>query len=52
MNTIAIVADESVDFRIIQHLRLNNFTVYSILETSPSISDAEVLATAVKQNAL
>jgi predicted nuclease of predicted toxin-antitoxin system len=43
------VADESVDFPIIEVLRENNFDVFSIAETTPSISDDEVLAIAVKK---
>ncbi len=49
---IKIVADESVDFRIIIQLRLNGFEVYAICETQPSITDNEVLNIANSLNAL
>jgi predicted nuclease of predicted toxin-antitoxin system len=44
------VADESVDFPVIEILRENNFNVFSIAETTPSISDDEVLAIARAKN--
>ncbi len=47
-----IIADESVDNRIIIQLRQIEFSVYSIAEESPSIKDNEVLAIAVQHNAL
>lgn len=49
---LAIVADESVDFRIIETLRINQQIVFSIAESKPSIFDSEVLAIAVEQKAL
>lgn len=48
----SLVADESIDFGIVQQLRTTGFTVYAIIEQSPSITDAEVLAIAFKQGAL
>jgi predicted nuclease of predicted toxin-antitoxin system len=44
------VADESVDFPVIEILRENNFDVFSISETTPSISDDEVLSIARGKN--
>ncbi len=41
-----IVADESVDFLIIESLRRAGFEVFSILEELPGCPDEEVLATA------
>lgn len=43
------VADESIDFPVIEVLRENNFNVFSIAETTPSISDDEVLAIAYQK---
>ncbi len=47
-----IVADESVDHRIIVSLREAGFSVYSIGENQPAIRDEEVLELAVVNNAL
>ncbi len=47
-----IVADESVDFRIVTKLRDANFAVFSIAESKSSITDEEVLSIAVSKNAL
>lgn len=47
-----IVADESVDFRIVESLRNAEIVVVAIAEESPSISDKDVLNIAVKKNAL
>lgn len=47
-----IVADESVDFRIVTQLRQREITVYSIAEQQPSIKDETVLSIAYKENAL
>lgn len=47
-----IVADESVDFRIISALRSLDCEVYAICEQSPSITDIQVLEKAVAMNAL
>jgi len=47
-----IVADESVDFGIIENLRKNQFEVYSILESNPSILDSVVLDIANQQKAI
>lgn len=51
-DNLIIVADESVDFRIIKALRGNGFDIVAICELSPSISDKEVLQIAVDKNAL
>ena len=47
-----IVADESVDFRIVLQLREIGFTVYAIVEQEPSISDEKVLSVANENEAL
>jgi predicted nuclease of predicted toxin-antitoxin system len=47
-----IVADESVDFRIVFALRELGFTVFSIAEEQASIRDEEVLRIAVLNNSL
>ena len=41
---MTLLADESVDYPIVERLRLDGHAVDSIQEISPSISDAEVLA--------
>jgi hypothetical protein len=50
--TYEIVADESVDYRIVIRLRENNFTVYSVAEEQPSIPDITVLSIAKNNKAL
>ena len=47
-----IVADESVDFRVIAHLRELGYDIYAIMEQARSISDIEVLKIAVEKKAL
>ena len=47
-----IVADESVDFGIIENIRHNKIEVYSIAETNPGIPDNEVLNIAVDKESL
>ncbi len=47
-----VVADESVDFRIVISLRDIGFSVYSIAEEIPSITDQSVLSIAVDKKAL
>lgn len=47
-----IVADESVDFRIVTRLRKVGLTVYSIAEQLPSITDKSVLSFAFDNKAL
>ena len=47
-----IVADESVDFRIVSQLREVGFLVHSISEGQSSIKDEQVLAIAVDRDAL
>ena len=37
------LADESVDFQIVTHLRENGYEIEAIVEMSPGISDEEVL---------
>ena len=47
-----IVADESVDFRIITELRKIGLDIYSIAEANPSIKDHLVLKIAYERGAL
>lgn len=47
-----IVADESVDFRIVVALRDSGYDVWAVVEEDPSIKDKEVLSIAFNQNAL
>ncbi|MEO8111676.1 MAG: DUF5615 family PIN-like protein [Ginsengibacter sp.] len=47
-----VVADESVDFRIVISLRKIGFSVYSIAEEVLSITDQSVLSIAVDKKAL
>lgn len=47
-----IVADESVDFRIVVALRSEGYDVWAIVEEDPSITDRQVLSIAFDQNAL
>jgi len=47
-----IVADESVDFRIVIQLREIGMTVYAIVEQQPSIRDDQVLAIANENETL
>ena len=46
-----LVADESVDFTIVDKLRASGLEVYAIVEQSPSITDEDVLSIAVRLNA-
>lgn len=47
-----IVADESVDFRIVIQLRKTGLTVYSVSEQQPSLKDEMVLSIACDNEAL
>ena len=47
-----VVADESVDFRIVTQLRSIGITVYSIAEEIPSITDKSGLSLAFDKKAL
>src|SRR5664279_4669684 len=47
-----IVADESVDFRVVIRLREIGLIVYSIAEETPSITDSNVLSVAFGNKAL
>ncbi len=47
-----IIADESVDFRIVIQLREAGLAVYSIAEEQPSITDKAVLSIACDKHAL
>ena len=52
MTSYQIIADESVDYRIVVKLRESGLTVYAISEQQPSIKDDAVLAIACDNNAL
>ena len=45
-----IVADESVDARVIRMLSEYGFSVYSIAAEKPGISDSQVVAIAIENN--
>lgn len=47
-----ILADESVDYRIISYLRKHSFDIVAIIDNEASISDTEVLKKANEKNAL
>ena len=47
-----ILADESVDYRIITFLRKHSFDIIAIIDNDASIPDIEVLRKANEQNAL
>lgn len=47
-----LLADESVDFSLVENLRKVNIPIYAIVEDNSGISDPEVLKLAVEQNAL
>lgn len=47
-----LLADESVDFNIVQHLRGQGFEVIAIIETTPGIVDEAVLDKANALNAI
>ncbi|MCW5912131.1 MAG: DUF5615 family PIN-like protein [Cyclobacteriaceae bacterium] len=52
MAAYQLVADESVDYRIVISLRALGMTVYSISEQQPSIKDDTVLSIARENEAL
>nr|MBS0038285.1 DUF5615 family PIN-like protein [Saprospiraceae bacterium] len=47
-----LMADESVDFRIVRALRNKNYVVDAIVELNPGISDDEILEIATESEAL
>lgn len=47
-----ILADESVDFNIVKSLRNDNYTIETIIETTPGITDEEVLSAANRLEAI
>ncbi|MGR3178623.1 MAG: DUF5615 family PIN-like protein [Candidatus Anammoxibacter sp.] len=49
---LKIVADESVDHRIVKILRNDGFDVASVVEKYAGVSDKEVLELARKDNAI
>ena len=49
---MVIVADESVDFSLVNALRKAGYDVTAIIETNPGINDQQVLSIANKINAL
>lgn len=46
------LADESVDFRIIDYLKNQGFSIETILNLSPSLPDEKVLSTANEMGAI
>ena len=44
-----IIADESVDARIIRSLGDQGFSIYSIIHESPGITDSEVIKIAIQK---
>lgn len=49
---LKLLADENIDFRLIQHLRQFGYTVISVAEEMPGIKDSDVLAHASQLEAL
>jgi predicted nuclease of predicted toxin-antitoxin system len=47
-----IVTDESADYAIVTELRKKGFSVYSISEQLPSLTDKQVLSIAFENNSL
>ena len=47
-----LLADESVDFGIIEALRIHGYEIEAIIEIDPSIDDDEVLEIAIKKDAI
>lgn len=47
-----IVVDESVDYQIVKTLRKVGYSIFAVVETTPAISDTDVLNIAVENNAL
>ena len=47
-----LLADESVDFGIIEALRIDGYEIEAIIEIDPSIDDDEVLEIAIKKDAI
>lgn len=41
--TLSLLADENIDQRLVSSLRLAGISVYSVAESSPGISDEEVM---------
>jgi len=50
--SVSIVADESVDYRIISALVDDGFELYAIVRERPGITDREVLACAAQRSSL
>lgn len=46
-----LIADESVDFTIVENLRDNGLDIFAIVEQTPSIADEDILNIAVRLNA-
>jgi predicted nuclease of predicted toxin-antitoxin system len=49
---VRFVADENLDWPVIQQLRADGHTVIAVVELSPGISDPDVLAVAREQKAV
>ncbi len=50
--SVSIVADESVDYRIVTALVEDGFDLYAIVHECPGITDSEVLVCAAMRNSL
>ena len=50
--SLSIVADESVDFRIVTALRAEGFEVYAVVHECPGVPDQQVFANAVQRSAV
>lgn len=46
------LADENIDYQIVEHLRQEDHSVLYVAELNPGISDTEVLGLANKENAI
>jgi predicted nuclease of predicted toxin-antitoxin system len=49
---LSILADESVDFRIIEYLRNKDINIISVLEKHRSISDKDILKLSIEYNSI
>jgi len=50
--TISLLADENIDQRLVSSLRLAGISVYSVAESSPGITDEEVMRLSESLSAL
>jgi predicted nuclease of predicted toxin-antitoxin system len=49
---VKFLADENIDYQIVEHLRQEDHSVLYVAELNPGISDTEVLGLANKENAI